>query len=483
MTALLNFFNTLNSFLWGWPTLIFVICSGMYFTLRLRGLQFRLLIPAVRSALSKDARIISPGTKGSITNFQALMTALSSTVGTGNIVGVATAVAIGGPGALFWMWMAALLGMATKYCEALLGVHFREYHTAHNTFSGGPMYYIAALPWGKWAGYLAKFWSITLILAALFLGNMLQSNSVADAMYATFEVPPYVSGVILTALLAVLIFGGIKRIGRFSSIIAPFMIALYLVSALYIIATNITLLDDVFALIFKSAFTGMAATGGFLGATLQVVIQKGLSRGVFSNEAGLGSAAIPAAVAATRHPTEQALISMTQTFIDTLIVCTLTGVVIILTGVWQSSDSESIGAALTAYAFAEGMNINVFGLPLGSIIVTICTAFFAFSTLPGWTYYGEKGAEHAFGEDSTTAYKIISLGFCFMGAWLLYIAESAREGVSLVWAFAEAIMAFMIFPNLIALICFTPLIIKLTNDYLLSKSKNKVYTVKPFANE
>lgn len=346
MENVLNLVNTIGGFVWGPPLLILLVGTGLYLTLILRGLQFRRLGYSLWLAFIK--RRESSDDPGDISHFQALMTALSATVGTGNIAGVATAIAIGGPGALVWMWITGLVGMATKYSEALLAVKYRI-KDANGNMSGGPMYYIErGLGW-RWMGLIFAFFTA---VAAFGIGNMVQSNSVADALNATFNVPHAVTGIVLVIATMAVILGGITSIGRVTGVLVPVMIGFYIAGSLIILFLNAGAVPAAFGLIFREAFSPTAATGGFIGATIMLTIRMGVSRGVFSNESGLGSSPIAAAAAKTHHPVSQALVSMTQTFIDTLVVCTMTGLVLVVTGVWSNGDS---GASLTSTAYETGM--------------------------------------------------------------------------------------------------------------------------------
>ncbi len=434
------------------------------------------LSSALYMALSKKGRQ-SKG-EGLISNFQALMTALCATVGTGNIVGVATAIAMGGPGAVFWMWVTGLFGMATKYTEAVLGIHYRK-KGKNGHFSGGPMHYIEqGLGW-KW---LAIIFAICLSISALGLGNMLQSNSIADALETTFNISPLATGLILTLVTSLVLLGGIKRIGKVASAIVPAMILLYLLVAITILILHIEKLPMVLAMIMEDAFTGTSAAGGFAGASIKYAMQQGFSRGVFSSESGLGSAPIVAAAAKTKHPVEQALISMTQTFIDTLIVCTATAFIILVSGLWKVERLGSHGASLTADAFNTTLNLSIANVEVGGVIVAVSLVFFAFSSILGWGYYGEKGIEYLLGRKAIMPYKVLYLFITFLGAWIMYAAPNAKIAVSLSWSIAEIATACMIFPNLIALILLSPKARALTKDYFKSRRKTDKYSVKPFAN-
>ena len=433
-----------GAFAWGPPMLIFLVGTGLWLTLALRGLQFRKLWYSLYLALIK--RKEDTDEPGDISNFQALMTALSATVGTGNIAGVATAIAAGGPGALFWMWVTGLVGMATKYAEAVLAVKYREVDEA-GTMSGGPMYYIAkGLGW-KWLGAL---FAVFATVASFGIGNMVQSNSVADVLEATFQVPFYITGIVLMIATALVILGGIKNIGKVTGILVPVMIVSYMVGALVILVLNMSGIPAALGLIVKQAFTPAAASGGFLGAGVMLAIRMGVSRGVFSNESGLGSAPIAAAAAQTKHPVNQALVSMTQTFIDTLVVCTMTGLVLILTGTW---DSGKTGAELTSFAFQSGM-------PGGQYVITIGLLLFAYSTILGWSYYGEKSIEYLFGEKVVMPYRIV---------YVLIVGVGAVAKLDLVWSLSDTFNGLMAIPNLIGLLVLTPIVVKETRNYFEQK--------------
>ncbi len=434
--------NQLGDFLWGFPLMILLVGTGLWLTLTLRGIQFKALFHALYLALIK--RKEEGDEPGDITHFQALMTALSATVGTGNIAGVATAIAAGGPGALFWMWITGLVGMATKYGEAVLAVKFRV-RDKYNTMSGGPMYYISKGMGWKWLGTL---FAIFASIAAFGIGNMVQSNSVADAVQATFNIPFEITGLILMIATGVVIIGGIKSIGKVTAFLVPIMIVFYMGGALVIMLMKLEYIPAAFVLILKQALTPTAASGGFLGATVMLTLRMGVARGVFSNESGLGSAPIAAAAAQTKHPVTQALVSMTQTFIDTLVVCTMTGLVLILTGTWNSGED---GAELTSLAFSNGLP-GVWG----GIIVAIGLILFAYSTMLGWSYYGEKSIEYLFGEKAVRPYRFVFVIFVGIGALLK---------LDLVWALADVFNALMAFPNLIGLLVLSPIIMRETKHY------------------
>lgn len=434
----------IGAFAWGPPMLILLVGTGFWLTIALRGLQFTKLGHSLYLALIK--RKEDSDEPGDITHFQALMTALSATVGTGNIAGVATAIAIGGPGALFWMWITGLVGMATKYAEAVLAVKYRE-TDENGEMCGGPMYYISKglnMPW------LGAVFAIFAAIAAFGIGNMVQSNSVADAVEATFHIPPMVTGIALMVLSAAVIIGGIKSIGKVTSVLVPIMIVFYIAAALFIIIANIAAVPDALMLIVKEAFTPTSAVGGFAGSSIMLAIRMGVARGVFSNESGLGSAPIAAAAAKTKSPVSQALVSMTQTFIDTLIVCTMTGLVLILTGVWSSGET---GAELTTIAFSQGITG-------GAYIVTIGIILFAYSTILGWSYYGEKSIEFLFGSKLVLPYRIV---------FILFIGVGAVAKLSFVWNLSDTFNGLMAIPNLIGLLFLTPVIVSETKKYFDNK--------------
>jgi AGCS family alanine or glycine:cation symporter len=440
--ALISLFQTAGEYVWGVPMLVLLVGTGVFLTVRLRGLQFSALLYSLHLALIK--RKERDASEGDITHFQALMTALSATVGTGNIAGVAIAIASGGPGALFWMWITGLFGMATKYAEAVLAVKYRIQDES-GTMSGGPMYYISrGLGWRWPAVVFAVFASV----AAFGIGNMVQSNSVADAVGATFHIPHWITGLFLAAVTALVIVGGIKSIGRVTSVLVPVMILFYVVAAAVAIVIHYREIPEAVGLVFQYAFSATAATGGFLGSLVRDTIRLGVSRGVFSNESGLGSAPIAAAAAQTRNPVSQALVSMTQTFIDTIIVCSLTGFVILATGMWTSG---APGAELTARSFSHGLPGNS-----GGIIVAVGLILFAYSTMLGWSYYGEKSVEYLFGERLIKPYRLVFCVFIFIGAF---------TKLDLVWAVADVFNGLMAVPNLIALLALSSVVAKETNRH------------------
>jgi AGCS family alanine or glycine:cation symporter len=389
---------TLSSIVWGAPMLVLLVGTGIYLTIILKGMQFWALPHAMKLIFHKEH-----DGEGEISHFAALMTALAATVGIGNIVGVATAITLGGPGAVFWMWMTGLVGMATKYSEAVLAVKYRQ-KGHHHGFKGGPMYY---LTYGLNMPKLGMAFAIFTAIAAFGIGNMTQANAVAQILNSEMAVPTWITGVVLLTLTAVVILGGIKSIGNFTSFLVPFMILIYVAVSLVILAMNLDKLGSAFGLIFYHAFNPIAAGGGFVGATMAAAIRYGVARGVFSNESGLGSAPIAAAAAKTNDPVRQALVSMTQTFIDTLVVCTMTALIILISPFWQQGVSPS---ALTMQSFQLYLG------SFGGIVVIISTVLFAYSTILGWSYYGEKAFEYIFGERFIRLYRVLFIAGVMVGS-------------------------------------------------------------------
>lgn len=436
--------NQIDSFVWGAPLLILLVGTGVYLTVRLGLLQVFKLPLAFKYLFSKEEG--ADKAEGDVSSFAALCTALAATIGTGNIVGVATAIKVGGPGALFWMWMAAFFGMATKYAEGLLAVKYRVVD-GNGQMSGGPMYYIEKGLGLKWLAKLFAFFGIG--VAFFGIGTFAQINSITQATQVAFNIPIVVSATIITILVALVTLNGIKSISKVAEIVVPFMAIFYILSSIVILILNAKLLPGAIELVFKSAFTPVAAAGGFLGATVKQALQNGVARGVFSNESGLGSAPIAAAAAKTQSCVRQGLISMTGTFIDTIVVCTMTGLVLIITGSWQL-DLE--GAAITNYAFAAGLPTA----NLGKFVVTIGLIFFAFTTIIGWNYYGERCTEYLFGIKGIKIYRYIFIGLVAMGAYIK---------LDLVWIIADIVNALMAIPNLIGLLGLRKVIISETRAY------------------
>ncbi|WP_010651466.1 alanine/glycine:cation symporter family protein [Oceanobacillus massiliensis] len=422
---MLDILGDISSFVWGPPTLILIVGTGLYLTFRLGFLQIRALPYALKLAFSPKRQ--DKKSKGDISHYQALTTAMAATIGTGNIVGVATAVVVGGPGAVFWMWITALFGMATKYAEALLAVKYRT-TDSKGQMSGGPMYYLERGMNAKWLGVLFAIFGA---IAAFGIGNMVQSNSVSDALQSSFNIPTWVTGIVLTLLTGLVILGGIKSIGKVTAFFVPIMAAIYVIGGLIIMVMNLDLIPAAISLIFTDAFTGSAVGGGILGT----VIRYGVARGVFSNEAGLGSAPIAAAAAKTDYPGRQALVSMTQVFIDTILVCSITGITIVMADQFSGGLD---GAPLTSASFSAFLGET------GGYLVTISIVFFAFSTLVGWSYYGEKCFGYLFKNDKALSiYRIV---------FVLVVFYGAIELIDVVWLMADIMNALMAIPNLIGLL-------------------------------
>ena len=438
----------INGVLWGGalglPLLVPLLGGvGVFLTLRLRFFSLRRL-PTAFQVLWRGRR--ADGGEGEIPPFHALMTALSATIGAGNIAGVATAIYLGGPGAVFWMWAIAVFGMATKYAEAVLAVRYRE-TDRRGSYVGGPMYYIRNGLGREWR-WLAAAFALFGMVAAFGIGNMVQANTVADALRAQFQVPPAVSGAAAAILVGVVIIGGIWRIGEVAAKIVPVMALAYMLCAATIIALNIGQVPAALHLIVTDAFTGTAASGGFAGAGVWAALRYGAARGIFSNEAGLGSAPIAHAAARTDSPVKQGLIAMLGTFLDTLVVCTMTALVIVISGAWTSGVD---GAPMSSLAF------NTILSGSGDYVVTLGLVVFAFTTMLGWSYYGERCGAYLFGPRIAAPYRLL---------WVLAIYIGAGEELSLVWQFADAANGLMALPNLLALLLLSPVIARVTRDYM-----------------
>ena len=443
MEAIKEFVGLINGIVWGPWMLVLILGTGFFLQVGLKVMPIRKIPDAFK--LMWQGRKQGDAEDGEISPFAALMTAMSATVGTGNIAGVATAIFLGGPGALFWMWCTALVGMATKYGEAVLAVRYREVDELGNHV-GGPMYYIKNGMGKKWA-WLGLLFAIFGAIAGFGIGNTVQANSVADALNASFGVPTWVTGIVLMVLVGAVILGGIKRIGNVASKLVPVMAIGYVSVGIIVLVINAPEIPAAFGLIFKYAFSPVAATGGFAGAAVAAAIRFGIARGVFSNEAGLGSAPIAHAAATTKNPVRQGTIAMLGTFIDTIVVCSITGLAIITTGVWTSGDT---GAPLTGAAFEAS-------LPgVGGHLVTISLAVFAFSTMLGWAFYSEKCIEYLVGVKAILPFRI---------AWCIAAPLGAIGNLGFVWLLADTLNAMMAIPNLIALLVLSPVIFQLTKEY------------------
>lgn len=438
---------------WGPYLLIpLLLGTGLYLTIRLGGIQIVRLGAALRLGLLKRK---DDDAEGDISQFQALTTAMAATVGTGNIVGVATAIGVGGPGALFWMWVTAILGMASKYSEAFLGVRFRTTDEVGEK-NGGPQYYLERGIPGGFGKFLALAFAIFAVCACFGIGNMTQGNSISSNLTSSFGVSSWITGAILAVLTLVVLVGGIKSIGTVTAGLVPVMILFYVLGALYILMVNITRVPAALAEIFHDAFTGTAVAGGFLGSTIMIAVQFGVARGIFSNESGMGSAAIAAASAQTTHPVRQGLVSMTQTFIDTIIVVSCTGLVIITTGVWKEIDpatGEQISASImTGQAFSHGLPGQ-----WGHWIVTIGLVMFAYSTILGWAYYGERNVERLLSHRAVMPFRVLFSLVVFIGCTV---------PLGVVWNFSDVMNGLMAIPNLIGLLILSGLIARETKLYL-----------------
>lgn len=450
MAWLTDLISQLNSIVWGPAMLVLILGTGIFLMLGLK------LMPLFKlgygfSMLWRGRDKNQQG-EGDILPFNALMTSLSATIGTGNIAGVATAIFLGGPGALFWMWMTALVGMATKYAEAVLAVHFRETDEKGNKV-GGPMYYIknGLSPKLMWLG---TAFAIFGALAGFGIGNTIQANSVADVLNSKFDIPHLVTGLVIAALVGLVLIGGIKRIAEVAGKLVPIMAISYVLAGAYILFSQAELLPDAFALIFKSAFTPVAATGGFAGAAVWAAIRFGVARGVFSNEAGLGSAPIAHASAVTDSPVRQGTIAMVGTFIDTIVICSITGLVIIISGVWTSGET---GATLSSLAFESV-------LPgWGGYVVTLGLSVFAFTTILGWSVYGERCVEYLFGVRSIIPFRVF---------WVIAVPIGATANLTFIWLVADTLNALMALPNLIALLLLSPVVFKLTKAYFQEETRH-----------
>ena len=456
---MIQFLDQLDNFIWGPPLLVLLVGTGIMLTIRLGLIQVTKLPQALKLIFKSDH-----SGEGDISSFGALCTALAATVGTGNIIGVATALAAGGPGALFWMWFAAFFGMATKYAEGVLAIKYRQLDE-NGQVAGGPMYYITN-GMGEKFKPLAIFFAFSGGLVALFgMGTFTQVNAITSSIENTLHLPGEGVGLVLALLVGIITFRGINSISKVAEKVVPVMAACYLIICVTILVINHASLLPAFELIFKSALTPTAAVGGFTGATVAMAIRNGVARGVFSNESGLGSAPIAAAAAKTEWAAEQGLISMTGTFIDSLIICTLTGLTLMVTGVWQMSDVAT--GALTETAFNTVLP-TIGGLPLGSVLLMVCLSLFAFTTILGWNYYGERCCEFLFGVKSITPYRLIFVLMVGLGAFLQLEA---------VWLIADIVNGLMALPNLIAIVALSGVVVAETKAYFEHLQERKQQSV------
>lgn len=435
--------NQLNGVVWGPPMLVMILGTGLFLMLRLKFMPLTKIGAGFK--LMWQGRQKGDSESGEISPFQALMTCLAATVGTGNIAGVATAIFLGGPGALFWMWCTALVGMATKYCEVVLAVHYRE-KDKRGEHVGGPMYAIKNGLGKKWL-WLGTAFAIFGGFAGFGIGNMVQVNSMAAALQTTFNIPLWVTGVVTMVIVGMVILGGIKRIGKVAATLVPFMCVAYIIAAMVVLVVNAAQIPAAFEMIFTYAFSPAAATGGFAGAAVMAAIRFGVARGIFSNEAGLGTAGIAQAAGTTNSPVRSGMIGMLGTFIDTIIICSMTGLAIITSGVWTSGAS---GAALSAAAFEQAMP------GVGGYILTLALVVFAFTTILGWSYFGEKCWEYMVGTKSILPFRIL---------WVVAVPFGAIAQLDFAWLVADTLNGLMAIPNLLSLLLLSPIVVKLTKDH------------------
>lgn len=444
--------SQIKDWIWGAPLLFLLLGTGIYLTLLLKGVQFRYLGYAFKQVVAKQRE----ESKGDISHFEALMTSLAGAIGTGTIVGVATAITVGGLGAIFWMWVTAFVSMATKYAESLLAVKYRDVDN-RGEMAGGPMHYMAkGLGWKK----MASLFAILGMIAAVSTGNLVQTNSIAEGVAHVWNIDPWITGIVLLVMTAMVILGGVKSIGQVASILVPGMALLYIGAGCYILAINLDQIPEAFMLIINSAWNGQAATGGFIGSTMMMALQMGVARSVFSNEAGLGISSIAAAAAKTDSPGRQALVTMTGALISTVIVCTMTGLVLAVTGVvgaTKESGELLNGASLAISAFNKH-------IPGGEYVVTIGLILFAYTTVLAWSYYGEKCCEYLFGERSILPFRIL---FAFV------VIPGSILKMEIAWHLADISNGLMVIPNLIALIALSTVLLKETQTFLNKVDKEK----------
>ena len=458
-SALVETLTLVNDIIWGpWVLIPLLLVSGVYLTVRLSGIQFHKLFHALWLAYVRRSE---SGGAGDISHFQALNTALAATVGVGNIAGVATGIQLGGPGAVFWMFVTGVLGMATKYSEALLGVKYRR-PDGKGEMSGGPMFYLRHGLGGRLGLVLGFLFAVFGAVAAFGIGNMSQANTVSTQLRSVWDVPLWATGAVMVVLLGAVALGGIRSIGRFASVVVPFMCIAFVISNIVVLIVFVEAIPAAIATIVTDAFTGTAAAGGFVGSSVILAIQYGFARGIFSNESGLGTGAIAAASARTDQPVRQALVSMTQTFIDTVVMLTLTGVMIVASGVWRTDEAVASGAAgegapITAQAISAGYGqISPAFAPFGGYLIAIGVCFFAFCTILGWSYYGERCMDYLAGRRAVVPYRVVFILVVFVGATLEATA---------VWRFSDIANGLMVLPNLIGVLLLSPVVIAETRRY------------------
>jgi AGCS family alanine or glycine:cation symporter len=444
MQTFQDWMNSINSFVWGPAMLVLILGTGLFLQVRLGGMPIRRIGSGLR--LVWRGRDVDPDHPGEVSPFAALMTCLAATIGVGNIAGVATAIALGGPGAMFWMWMTALVGMATKYAEVVLAVHYRE-QDADGRFVGGPMYAIKNGLGPRWA-WLGAAFAVFGGLAGFGIGNMVQANSIAAALKTSFDVSPAVTGIVLAVLTGAVVLGGIRRIASVANWLVPFMAVGYILAALIVLVVNWAELPHAFMIIVRNAFTPTAAVGGFAGAAMSAGIRYGVARGIFSNEAGLGTAGIAQAAGMSSSPVRSGLIGMMGTFFDTIVVCSMTGLAIVVSGAWTTGKT---GAELTQVAFRSAMP------GIGDQVVAVALAIFALTTIFGWSYYGERCWQFLVGKWTIMPYRVLWTGSVFLGA---------VTHLDIAWTIADTLNALMAVPNLVALLALSPVVVRLTRENL-----------------
>lgn len=443
MTELNNFLTFINSYLWGAPMIILLLGTHLYLTIRLRFPQ-RYIFKAIRLSLQRDK-----GSTGDVSQFSALATSLAGTIGTGNIIGVATAVTMGGPGAVFWCWMTGVLGISTKYAEGLLAIKYRV-HTSDGKMLGGPMYALERGLGCRWLGLLFAFCTV---VASFFIGNMIQCNSISMMLNEGYHIPPLATGITIALTTCAVIMFGVKRIAKVCEGLVPFMALFYIGGCLWILGVNHSFIWPALKVIVTDAFNPQAATGGFVGSTIMTAMRYGIARGLFSNESGLGSAPIVAAAARTRNPVRQAMVSSTSPFWDTVVICAITGLVLVSSIMADPSIDSTAGARLTKVAFGQIPTFGPFVLTMG--IVT-----FSFSTILGWSYLGEKALEYIFGRKARYVYRVLWITATFIGS---------ITAINLVWNLGDTFNALMAFPNILSVLLLTGVVVKETRHYLWEK--------------
>lgn len=443
-----EFLSSVNGYLWGWPMIVLLVGTHLFLTIRLKFPQ-RHIFKAIRMSVTRDK-----GADGDVSQFSALATGLAATIGTGNIIGVATAVTMGGPGAVFWCWATGILGIATKYSEGLLAVKYRV-KLADGKMRGGPMY---AIERGMKCRWLAIAFALFTFIASFGIGCVTQSNAISVAM-SEYGFDPILVGALLAAMLTLVVIFGVKAIGKVCETLVPFMAIFYIVGCVIVLCINAEYILPALKVIITSAFSEQAAAGGFVGSTIMIAMRYGIARGLFSNESGLGSAPIVAAAARTKNPVRQALVSSTSVFWDTVIICALTGLVLVSTIISPNGVDSTSGAELTKHAFSQ-IPLVVGGVNIGSVMLSIAIFTFAFSTILGWSYYGEKALEYLCGR----YYKIGMIVFRIL--FIIVTFGGAIWTVQVVWAFGDFANALMAIPNLICLLCLSGVLVKETRKYL-----------------